>query len=116
VVGLKQSWWLGIFISYNSIGWQEMDWKLYIYKEQLTKRLKQKTKNIWYQIYVCSGNEHSATTCSWYNLAHPFQYFQCNELFTIEKSIVHLILHKSIYVNLKPLKNLHEWTLDLISI
>jgi hypothetical protein len=77
--------------------------------------LKRKTKK--YDIkYMCGSNEHSIATSLWYNLANPFQYFQCNELFTIEKLVIHLILHKFIYVNLIPPKNLNEWILDPISV
>jgi hypothetical protein len=36
--------------------------------------------------------------CSFYKLGHASKYLQCNELFAIGKSIVHLVLRKFVHV------------------
>jgi hypothetical protein len=36
--------------------------------------------------------------CSFYKLAHAYKYLQCNMLFVIGKSIVHLVLCKFLHV------------------
>jgi hypothetical protein len=36
--------------------------------------------------------------CSLYKLAHAFEYLQCNKLFTIKKSTIHLVLPEIVHV------------------
>jgi hypothetical protein len=46
---------------------------------------------------------------SLYKLAHAAKYLQCNELFTIGKYIIHLVLHKFVHAMNKIFKNQVWW-------
>jgi len=43
---------------------------------------------------ICFSIDHEVEACSFYKLAHGTKYFECNELFAIDKSTLHLVLQE----------------------
>ncbi len=76
--------------------------------KQLIQRLKHKMvkKNTKFK---CALHVDIRITCSLYKLVHTSKYIHCSELFTIRKSIVHLILWNFIHVVNHVFKNQIRW-------
>ena len=47
--------------------------------------------------------------CALYKLAHEVEYFHCNEMFTISKSTIHMVLKKIVHVVNVVFKNQIKW-------
>jgi hypothetical protein len=58
------------------------------------KHLMEK-KNIYHQCVIPIGIQ---VACSLYKIVHISKLFQCSELFTINKSTMHLVLRKFVFV------------------
>jgi hypothetical protein len=76
--------------------------------KQLIQKLKHKMvkKNTKFK---CALHVNIKVACSLYKLMHTSKYIHCNEIFTIRKSIVHLILWDFIHVVNHVLKNQIQW-------
>jgi hypothetical protein len=75
---------------------------------QLIEKLKHKMEKKDTK-YMCMTPESIKVACSFYKLAHGLEYLQCNELFAIGKSTIHLMLREFVHVINDVFKAQLQW-------
>jgi hypothetical protein len=86
------TWYSQFFMNqYNNLRWVEHFKVTKEFAFQLTMKLKYliEKQNIYYKCAIPIGIQ---IECSFNKFAHGTKYFQCNELFAINKSTIHLVL------------------------
>jgi hypothetical protein len=75
---------------------------------QLTMKMKHliEKQNTHYKCAILIGIQ---IACSFYKLVHGTKYFQCNELFAINKSTIHLVLQEFVCAINMIFKNQMSW-------
>jgi hypothetical protein len=72
--------------------------------KHLTNQLKHKMEKECTR-YRCVVLVNIYVACSLYKLAHGYEYLQCNELFVVGKSTIHLVLWEFVHVVNDVFKN-----------
>jgi hypothetical protein len=97
-----------LMIKYDNQRWVEHFHITHEIALQLTEKLRPliEEKNTKYKVAIpiCIR-----LTCSLYKLSHGIEYLQCNEMFTIGKSLVNMVLHKYVHVVNVMFKSQIKW-------